>query len=88
MVSADVLKALCLGAKAVGLGRAFMYANSVSCFSGSQAHRRLTRRQAYGEAGIVHTVRILQREIVLGMRLLGVTSVKELVPEMVSLLNF
>lgn len=29
-LSADVLKALCLGAKAVGLGRAFMYANSVS----------------------------------------------------------
>lgn len=27
----DVLKALCLGAKAVGLGRSFMYAQSV-CF--------------------------------------------------------
>lgn len=26
----DVLKALCLGAKAVGLGRAFLYAQSVS----------------------------------------------------------
>jgi glutamate synthase domain-containing protein 2 len=25
----DVLKALCLGARAVGLGRAFLYANSV-----------------------------------------------------------
>jgi L-lactate dehydrogenase (cytochrome) len=25
----DVLKALCLGAKAVGLGRAFLYANAV-----------------------------------------------------------
>lgn len=25
----DVLKALCLGAKAVGLGRAFLYANGV-----------------------------------------------------------
>ena len=32
VVLADVLKALCLGAKAVGLGRAFMYANSVSYF--------------------------------------------------------
>lgn len=28
--SLDVLKALCLGAKAVGLGRAFLYAQSVS----------------------------------------------------------
>lgn len=26
----DVLKALCLGAKAVGLGRSFLYAQSVS----------------------------------------------------------
>jgi isopentenyl diphosphate isomerase/L-lactate dehydrogenase-like FMN-dependent dehydrogenase len=28
--SADILKAVCLGAKAVGLGRPFQYANSVS----------------------------------------------------------
>lgn len=41
--------------------------------------------QAYGEAGVVQAVRILQREIVLGMRLLGATSVSELVPEMVSI---
>ncbi|KAI0936188.1 hypothetical protein AcV5_004386 [Taiwanofungus camphoratus] len=62
----DVLKALCLGARAVGLGRAFLYAQS-----------------AYGEAGVVQTVRILQREMMLGMRLLGATNVSELVPEMV-----
>ncbi|KIJ08658.1 L-lactate dehydrogenase, partial [Paxillus involutus ATCC 200175] len=46
----DVLKALCLGAKTVGLGRAFLYAQS-----------------AYGEAGVVHLVRMLQREIKFGM---------------------
>ncbi|KZT74753.1 hypothetical protein DAEQUDRAFT_659124 [Daedalea quercina L-15889] len=62
----DVLKALCLGARAVGMGRAFLYAQS-----------------AYGEAGVVQAVRILQREIILGMRLLGVTSVDQLVPELV-----
>ncbi|KAI0932367.1 hypothetical protein AcW1_000485 [Taiwanofungus camphoratus] len=62
----DVLKALCLGAKAVGLGRPFHFALS-----------------AYGEAGVVQTVRILQREIMLGMRLLGATNVNGLVPEMV-----
>ena len=28
----DVVKAVCLGAKAVGLGRAFLYAQSVSAF--------------------------------------------------------
>ncbi|ETW87312.1 hypothetical protein HETIRDRAFT_306041 [Heterobasidion irregulare TC 32-1] len=62
----DVLKALCLGAKAVGMGRPFLYAQS-----------------AYGEAGVVKAVRILQREIVAGMRMLGATNVKELVPAMV-----
>ncbi|OCH96537.1 hypothetical protein OBBRIDRAFT_765365 [Obba rivulosa] len=62
----DVLKALCLGAKAVGLGRPFLYAQG-----------------AYGEEGVVKAVQILEREIVTSMRLLGATSVKDLVPEMV-----
>ncbi|KZT74754.1 hypothetical protein DAEQUDRAFT_700767 [Daedalea quercina L-15889] len=62
----DVLKALCLGARAVGLGRAFHFAIS-----------------AYGEAGVIQTIRILQREIILGMRLLGVTNLQELTPELV-----
>lgn len=38
---------------------------------------------AYGEAGVVKTVHILEREIVTGMRLLGVSSLQELTPEMV-----
>ncbi|KAF8844046.1 hypothetical protein BDN67DRAFT_963536 [Paxillus ammoniavirescens] len=62
----DVLKALCLGAKTVGLGRAFLYAQS-----------------AYGEAGVVHLVRMLQREIKFGMESLGARSIDQLVPEMV-----
>ncbi|KDQ63607.1 hypothetical protein JAAARDRAFT_189164 [Jaapia argillacea MUCL 33604] len=62
----DVVKALCLGAKAVGMGRPFLYAQS-----------------AYGEAGVVKAIRLLEREITTGMRLLGATKVSELVPEMV-----
>lgn len=62
----DVVKALCLGARAVGLGRAFLYAQS-----------------AYGEAGVVHVVRILEREIRFGMQSLGVRNISELVPQMV-----
>ncbi|OAX44750.1 hypothetical protein K503DRAFT_764653 [Rhizopogon vinicolor AM-OR11-026] len=62
----DVVKALCLGAKAVGLGRTFLYAQS-----------------AYGEAGVVHVVRILQREILFVMQSLGVQKISELVPQMV-----
>jgi len=61
-----VLKALCLGATAVGLGRPFLYAQS-----------------AYGAAGVVKVIRILEQEIVRGMRLLGASNVKELKPEMV-----
>ncbi|KAF7356759.1 hypothetical protein MVEN_01010900 [Mycena venus] len=66
----DVLKALCLGATAVGLGRPFLYAQSAS-------------PEAYGEAGVVKIVQILEREIVTGMRGLGAASVKDLKPEMV-----
>ncbi|KAL4064951.1 FMN-dependent dehydrogenase-domain-containing protein [Scleroderma yunnanense] len=62
----DVLKALCLGARMVGLGRAFLFAQS-----------------AYGEAGVVHLVRILEREIKFGMASLGVRTVDELVPDLV-----
>ncbi|KAI0702513.1 FMN-dependent dehydrogenase-domain-containing protein [Cytidiella melzeri] len=62
----DILKAVCLGAKACGLGRPFLYAQS-----------------AYGAAGVIKIIRILEREILWGMRLLGARSVKELVPEMV-----
>ncbi|KAG1716548.1 hypothetical protein ID866_600 [Astraeus odoratus] len=62
----DVLKALCLGARMVGLGRAFLYAQS-----------------AYGEAGVVHLVHILEREIKFGMVSLGVRTIAELGPELV-----
>ncbi|KAI5480917.1 L-mandelate dehydrogenase [Pseudohyphozyma bogoriensis] len=66
----DVLKALCLGAKGVGLGRPFLFAQS-----------------AYGEDGVVRTIRILEEEIVTGMRLLGARTLKDLKPEMVQCLT-
>lgn len=62
----DILKALCLGAKAVGIGRPFLYAQS-----------------AYGEAGVVKIIKILERELIHGMRLLGTPTVNDLTPEMV-----
>ncbi|KAI0251317.1 FMN-dependent dehydrogenase-domain-containing protein [Lactifluus subvellereus] len=62
----DVVKALCLGARAVGLGRAFLYANGV-----------------WGEDGCTRVVEIMREEIVLGMQLLGVTSLEQLTPERV-----
>ncbi|KAI0082168.1 hypothetical protein K474DRAFT_1694475 [Panus rudis PR-1116 ss-1] len=62
----DVIKALCLGATAVSMGRPFLYAQS-----------------AYGTAGVVKMVRILEREIMTAMKLIGARTVKDLVPEMV-----
>ncbi|CED83265.1 l-mandelate dehydrogenase [Phaffia rhodozyma] len=65
----DVLKALCLGATAVGLGRTFLYAQS-----------------AWGTEGVVKAVEVMNDEIKLGMRLLGVTSLTELGPEYIEVL--
>jgi len=67
----DVLKALCLGAKAVGMGRPFQYANA-----------------AYGEAGVTKLIRIMERELQTGMRLLGAAKVEDLKPEMVTRVDF
>lgn len=85
----DVLKALCLGAKAVGMGRPFLYAQSVSLLQSRSVPLSPVDQistviyKAYGEQGVKKLIHILEREIVLGMRLLGATNVKELVPEMV-----
>jgi L-lactate dehydrogenase (cytochrome) len=79
----DVLKALCLGARAVGLGRAFLYANGVWGEEGctrvveSKHHDILDKCRA-NRGGIV-----MREEIVLGMQLLGVTSLEQLTPERV-----
>jgi L-lactate dehydrogenase (cytochrome) len=43
--------------------------------------------QAYGDAGVVKIVKILEREIIYGMQLLGASSVRDLVPDMVSRSN-
>ncbi|KAF2750147.1 mitochondrial cytochrome-like protein b2 [Sporormia fimetaria CBS 119925] len=63
----DVLKALCLGATAVGVGRPFLYALS-----------------AYGSKGVERCVDVLADELEIGMKLLGVTSLDQVRPEMVN----
>lgn len=64
----DILKALCLGAKGVGLGRPFLYANST-----------------YGKEGVEKLIDTLSFELEMGMRLLGVNSIKELNPDFLDL---
>ncbi|KAF8592453.1 hypothetical protein K439DRAFT_1400272 [Ramaria rubella] len=67
----DVLKCVCLGARAVGLGRPALYAQS-----------------AYGEAGVLRLITILEREIRAGMALLGAANIKDLKPELVEQVSF
>lgn len=64
----DVLKAIALGATAVGLGRPFLYSLSAG----------------YGEKGVRHMIKILRQEIESNMTFLGATSLKELKPEMIN----
>ncbi|KAH7409781.1 mitochondrial cytochrome-like protein b2 [Phaeosphaeria sp. MPI-PUGE-AT-0046c] len=64
---AEVLKALCLGATAVGVGRPYMYAFA-----------------AYWGKGLEKVTDILAEELTTGMRLLGITSLDQLKPEMVN----
>ncbi|OBA24145.1 hypothetical protein METBIDRAFT_77000 [Metschnikowia bicuspidata var. bicuspidata NRRL YB-4993] len=66
----DVIKCLALGAKGVGLGRVFLYANA-----------------CYGEAGVHKAIELLKEEMRIDMRLLGVSSVRELGPQHLDLRN-
>ncbi|OAL27800.1 hypothetical protein AYO20_09653 [Fonsecaea nubica] len=64
----DILKALALGVRAVGLGRPFLFS--------------LTG--GYGEAGFRRMVQILREELQGNMALSGATRITEIVPEMVN----
>ena len=64
----DVLKALALGATAVGLGRPFLFSMSAG----------------YGEEGVRRMVQVLRQEIEANMVFLGVRSLKELRQEMLN----
>ncbi|QRV72946.1 FMN-dependent alpha-hydroxy acid dehydrogenase [Ceratobasidium sp. AG-Ba] len=84
----DVLKAMCLGAKGVGLGRTFLFANgtygahSFKYSNGLRGPETICVARL-GEKGVVKAIRILRNEIETGMRLLGVTRLDQLGPEMV-----
>ncbi|KAL0937192.1 glycolate oxidase [Colletotrichum truncatum] len=64
----DILKALALGASAVGIGRPFLYSMTAG----------------YGEAGIRRLLQILRHELETNMALAGAASVKDIVPELVN----
>lgn len=64
----DILKALALGASAVGIGRPFLYSMTAG----------------YGEAGVARLLRMLRVEIETSLALAGARTVEELVPEMIN----
>ncbi|KAJ5781977.1 uncharacterized protein N7518_010460 [Penicillium psychrosexuale] len=64
---ADVLKALCLGATAVGVGRPYYYALA-----------------AYGAEGVERCTDIIAEELEITMKMLGVSSLDQLRPDMVN----
>ncbi|EME45813.1 hypothetical protein DOTSEDRAFT_71489 [Dothistroma septosporum NZE10] len=64
----DVLKALCLGATAVGIGRPVLYSMSAG----------------YGEYGIRRMIQILRKELETNMAFLGAASIADLRPEMLN----
>ncbi|KAJ5758342.1 uncharacterized protein N7511_007036 [Penicillium nucicola] len=63
----DVLKALCLGATAVGVGRPYYYALA-----------------AYGAEGVERCTDILAEEVEITMKMLGVSSLDQLQPDMIN----
>ncbi|OQE83834.1 hypothetical protein PENNAL_c0030G01415 [Penicillium nalgiovense] len=64
---ADVLKAVCLGATAVGVGRPYYYALA-----------------AYGAEGVERCTDIIAEELEITMKMLGVSSLDQLGPDMVN----
>ncbi|EAS33115.3 cytochrome b2 [Coccidioides immitis RS] len=61
----DILKCLCLGATAVGMGRSVLFAAN------------------YGQEGVEHLFDIMKDELEGAMRLVGITSLDQLGPELV-----
>lgn len=62
----DIIKAIALGAKAVGIGRPTLYGMA-----------------AYGQEGAEKVLQILKDEMIMGMRLIGAPSIKDITRDMI-----
>ena len=80
----DVLKALALGAKAVGLGRPFLYSFCAYGEEGVEHAIKIIRvRDTFLRSNYPANVSLPQDELEMNMRLLGIRTLDELKPEMV-----
>lgn len=80
----DVVKALCLGARAVGVGRAFMYALSAY---GTDGVLRAIESKSFASTGRISMLiqkKVLSDEIQTTLRLLGVTDISQLGPSYIN----
>ena len=77
----DVVKALCLGANAVGVGRGFLYAQTVAGADGVK--HAVGSESLSGLRVWVVLMTVLESEILLAMRLLGANKLDDLRPSMV-----
>jgi L-lactate dehydrogenase (cytochrome) len=76
----DVVKALCLGANAVGVGRGFLYAQSVA---GTEGVKHAVGSESNPFAVGALLISVLESEILLALRLLGANKLDDLRPSMV-----
>lgn len=80
----DVVKALCLGARAVGVGRGFMYALSAY---GTDGVLRAIESESSASTGLIPILmqkEVLSDEIQTTLRLLGVTDIVQLGPSYIN----
>ena len=81
------VKALALGAKGVGLGRAFLYANGTHGEEGCA--KTIESKSCASSLSLrAHILVVMQKEICTAMALVGAHTVKDLKPEMVRPLGF
>ena len=80
----DVLQAIAFGAKGVGLGRPFLYAQAAY---GEKGVIRSVRSEYSATLASRLINAVLENEIVTAMRLLGLTSIDQVTPSMVECLQ-
>lgn len=83
----DVLKALCLGATAVGIGRPCEYLSAFRSAKIDLADQQITVMYSliFGDEGVATVATILRDELAQNLRLLGAQKLSDLNPRMVSL---
>lgn len=78
----DIIKALCLGAKGVGIGRPFLYAMSAYGLPGVDRAMQVSILYVVRKA-LANGSQLLKDEMEMNMRLIGASNVSELSPTMV-----